>query len=47
MPLYGGKGAIKLIFPFFKAAKGRDNKCNLDEPGEKDMDSKIHFKSLC
>lgn len=31
VPLYGGEGAVKLIFSFFKAAKERDNKSNVDE----------------
>lgn len=54
VPVYGGEGAVKLIFSLFKAAKGRDNKSNLDEwlwvgAGEKrkGTGSKIHFKSLC
>ncbi len=31
VPLYGGEGAVKLIFSFFKAAKERDNKSKADE----------------
>lgn len=46
-------GTVKLIFSLFKAAKGKDNKGNLDgwlwdSAGErrKGMDSQIHFKSF-
>lgn len=31
VPLYGGEGAVKLNFSFFKAAKERDNKSNVDD----------------
>ena len=51
MPLYGGEGAVKLIFSFFKAAKERDNKSNVVEEGaverRKGTGSKIHSQSLC